>query len=485
MLLAFMKARMNFIQIRTQFGKDEERLQTLATETVSVLRSKLSTYKLSLAEGTDLTQLFADQNILPEQTADELQSLVSLASGGENQQPASALPQTQTGKGQSFKHFEHYLIQQEWQTIQDMRVSIDNKLYLMGARLVDLECLKADEHTFASLVAILIAAQPGCDAACVQEAGGPVALGMVVKLKNHFESLKAGSSNPQEPLLMEFPASPSEWRTMRPDTYARVYPNAPPVPCQLDPTVVSALKARVPCRKSKGSAQASAKSGARLALQDSPQQDLLENLVRLLSPSKPESDNSISALFPVATAGYQGSGHLPATQLALRDGKALPPLRSALSSSSDGSSRPMGGGSSEAAAGAGVGSLKPEGAGAAAGVEEAGVESLWAVSPGAPASESAVALAPPGAPASESVLALESMDSPSLAAAAVHGAAGAVPAMLADGGGAVGEQPVASTKNLSPNELAGRLVLQLNSLKRGATTEQKASASKKKKAKVS
>ena len=484
MLLAFMKARMNFIQIRTQFGKDEERLQTLATETVSVLRSKLSTYKLSLAEGTDLTQLFADQNILPEQTADELQSLVSLASGGENQQPASALPQTQTGKGQSFKHFEHYLIQQEWQTIQDMRVSIDNKLYLMGARLVDLECLKADEHTFASLVAILIAAQPGCDAACVQEAGGPVALGMVVKLKNHFESLKAGSSNPQEPLLMEFPASPSEWRTMRPDTYARVYPNAPPVPCQLDPTVVSALKARVPCRKSKGSAQASAKSGARLALQDSPQQDLLENLVRLLSPSKAEPDNSISALFP-ATAGYQGSGHLPATKLALRDGKALPPLRSALSSSSDGSSRPMGGGSSEAAAGAGVGSLKPEGAGAAAGVEEAGVESLWAVSPGAPASESAVALAPPGAPASESVLALESMDSPSLAAAAVHGAAGAVPAMLADGGGVVGEQPVASTKNLSPNELAGRLVLQLNSLKRGATTEQKASASKQKKAKVS
>ena len=484
MLLAFMKARMNFIQIRTQFGKDEERLQTLATETVSVLRSKLSTYKLSLAEGTDLTQLFADQNILPEQTADELQSLVSLASGGENQQPASALPQTQTGKGQSFKHFEHYLIQQEWQTIQDMRVSIDNKLYLMGARLVDLECLKADEHTFASLVAILIAAQPGCDAACVQEAGGPVALGMVVKLKNHFESLKAGSSNPQEPLLMEFPASPSEWRTMRPDTYARVYPNAPPVPCQLDPTVVSALKARVPCRKSKGSAQASAKSGARLALQDSPQQDLLENLVRLLSPSKAEPDNSISALFP-ATAGYQGSGHLPATKLALRDGKALPPLRSALSSSSDGSSRPMGGGSSEAAAGAGVGSLKPEGAGAAAGVEEAGVESLWAVSPGAPASESAVALAPPGAPASESVLALESMDSPSLAAAAVHGAAGAVPAMLADGGGVVGEQPVASTKNLSPNELAGRLVLQINSLKRGATTGETAPASKKKKAKVS
>ena len=485
MLLAFMKARMNFIQIRTQFGKDEERLQTLATETVSVLRSKLSTYKLSLAEGTDLTQLFADQNILPEQTADELQSLVSLASGGENQQPASALP-LQTGKGQSFKHFEHYLIQQEWQTIQDMRVSIDNKLYLMGARLVDLECLKADEHTFASLVAILIAAQPGCDAACVQEAGGPVALGMVVKLKNHFESLKAGSSNPQEPLLKEFPASPSEWRTMRPDTYARVYPNAPPVPCQLDPTVVSALKARVPCRKSKGSAQASAKSGARLALQDSPQQDLLENLVRLLSPSKPESDNSISALFPVATAGYQGSGHLPATQLALRDGKALPPLRSALSSSSDGSSRPMGGGSSEAAAGAGVGSLKPEGAGAAAGVEEAGVESLWAVSPGAPASESAVALAPPGAPASESVLALESMDSPSLAAAAVHGAAGAVPAMLADGGGVVGEQPVASTKNLSPSALAGSLVSQLNSWKkRGATTGEKAPASKKKKAKVS
>ena len=483
MLLAFMKARMNFIQIRTQFGKDEERLQTLATETVSVLRSKLSTYKLSLAEGTDLTQLFADQNILPEQTVDELQSLVSLAPGGENQQPASALP-LQTGKGQSFKHFEHYLIQQEWQTIQDMRVSIDNKLYLMGARLVDLECLKADEHTFASLVAILIAAQPGCDAACVQEAGGPVALGMVVKLKNFFESLKAGSSNPQEPLLMEFPASPSEWRTMRPDTYARVYPNAPPVPCQLDPTVVSALKARVPCRKSKGSAQASAKSGARLALQDSPQQDLLDNLVRLLSPSKPESDNSISALFP-ATAGYQGSGHLPATQLALRDGKALPPLRSALSSSSDGSSRPMGGGSSEAAAGAGVGSLKPEGAGAAAGVEEAGVESLWAVSPGAPASESAVALAPPGAPASESVLALESMDSPSLAAAAVHGAAGAVPAMLADGGGAVGEQPVASTKNLSPSALAGSLQLQLKSLKRGATTEKTASASKKKKAKVS
>ena len=483
MLLAFMKARMNFIQIRTQFGQDAERLQTLATETVSVLRSKLSTYKLSLAEGTDLTQLFADQNILPEQTADELQSLVSLASGGENQQPASALP-LQTGKGQSFKHFEHYLIQQEWQTIQDMRVSIDNKLYLMGARLVDLECLKADEHTFASLVAILIAAQPGCDAACVQEAGGPVALGMVVKLKNHFESLKAGSSNPQEPLLMEFPASPSEWRTMSPETYARVYPNAPPVPCQLDPTVVSALKARVPCRKSKGSAQASAKSGARLALQDSPQQDLLENLVRLLSPSKPESDNSISALFP-ATAGYQGSGHLPATQLALRDGKALPPLRSALSSSSDGSSRPMGGGSSEAAAGAGVGSLKPEGAGAAAGVEEAGVESLWAVSPGAPASESAVALAPPGAPASESVLALESMDSPSLAAAAVHGAAGAVPAMLADGGGAVGEQPVASTKNLSPSALAGSLQLQLKSLKRGATTEKMASASKKKKAKVS
>ena len=76
MLLAFMKARMNFIQIRTQFGQDAERLQTLATETVSVLRSKLSTYKLSLAEGTDLTQLFADQNILPEQTADELQSLV-------------------------------------------------------------------------------------------------------------------------------------------------------------------------------------------------------------------------------------------------------------------------------------------------------------------------------------------------------------------------------------------------------------------------
>ena len=58
--------------------------------------------------------------------------------------------------------------------------------------------------------------------------------------------------------------------------------------------------------------------------------------------------------------------------------------------------------------------------------------------------------------------------------------------MLADGGGAVGEQPVASTKKLSPSALAGSLVSQLNSWKkRGATTGEKAPASKKKKAKVS
>ena len=109
---------------------------------------------------------------------------------------------------------------------------------------------KVQERTFAFWVSVLIGAQPGFDANCLQEAGGPMALQLVQDLKAaHAQNMVAAETN--EELLANFPATIAEFKVMRPETFQQAYPEELPVSSPIDVMTLAKLKSMVPCRSSK------------------------------------------------------------------------------------------------------------------------------------------------------------------------------------------------------------------------------------------
>ena len=135
----------------------------------------------------------------------------------------------------------------------------------MAFRMVRIGLHRVQEKTFAYWVSVLIGAQPGFDATCLQEAGGAMALQLVQDLKAAHAQNMIGAEAGEE-LLAHFPGTITEFKAVRPLTFVHAYSEELPVSSPIDAMTLAKLKSMVPCRSSKSTVSSTPKPDSTEAL---------------------------------------------------------------------------------------------------------------------------------------------------------------------------------------------------------------------------
>ncbi len=118
MLLAFAGARLNYCSVRLANAADTTELKArLGEETAELLRTKLMTYKLPLSEASDLVNLVAATPLPCDDAKDKCMASIN----GAATEPGD-VKQQDGAKSQKHQHFEHYLTQDDWDVLHDLRM---------------------------------------------------------------------------------------------------------------------------------------------------------------------------------------------------------------------------------------------------------------------------------------------------------------------------------------------------------------------------
>ena len=96
-------------------------------ETVEILKEKLRSYKMTIAETAEITNLLCETDApIPPETKDACLSLVSSCSTNESASETKGNP-----KFQAHGNIENYLTDDDWQCLRDPRVPVTSKVSRM------------------------------------------------------------------------------------------------------------------------------------------------------------------------------------------------------------------------------------------------------------------------------------------------------------------------------------------------------------------
>jgi len=254
MLLAFLKARLTYIETRKMSNpKGDTNIRQLQEDTVKTIENKLRNYKLGMEEATDITLFLSSTSLLDEDSKDACLVLVQSAETEEQEVVAQLQKHPAAPRFQQVKNFENYLNQMHWSCLSNTMESPANKIYMLANHMVNLDMVKVGEQVWPKVIACLIGGQDGFSGECFEEAGGQAGLDLVLQLKDAVQGLldanKALAVN--EDTLWEYPYHSEDLKALKPAVYEHAYSHGPPVPCPIPMTLFYKLSKTIPCRSSR------------------------------------------------------------------------------------------------------------------------------------------------------------------------------------------------------------------------------------------
>ena len=254
MLLAFLKARLTYIETRKISNpKDNTNIRQLQEDTVKTLENKLRNYKLGMEEATDITLFLSSTTLLDEDSKDACLVLVQSAETEEQEVVAQLQTHPAAPRFQQVKNFENYLNRMHWSCLSNTMESPANKIYMLANHMVNLHMFKVAEVVWPKVVACLIGGQDGFSAECFQEAGGQAGLDLVLQLKDAVQAILDANQalTVNEDTLWEYPFHSEDLKALKPAVYEHAYSHGPPVPCPIPMTLFYKLSKTIPCRSSR------------------------------------------------------------------------------------------------------------------------------------------------------------------------------------------------------------------------------------------